>query len=203
MDSKVFIKYILTVLLLYINPTKGCKGCVDLDDYNFEKVITKFPVTLVKFDVAYPYGEKHDIYGKFSEESSKINDLLFAEVGVKDYGEMDNENLAESYGITRDDYPAVRLYKKSTKDPISFPNDAEFTVDSLRTFVRDNTDIYIGLAGCLEQYDNLAKEFMTSEKQEDVLKKAEEVSNKLSEKVSFVKIFRAYFTSSLLRLRAR
>ena len=35
-----------------------------LDVLSFDKVISKFPVSLVKFDIAYPYGDKHDQFAQ-------------------------------------------------------------------------------------------------------------------------------------------
>lgn len=37
----------------------------------------------------------------------------------------------------------------------------EITVENLKEFVRRHTDIYIGLDGCLETYDKIAKKFIT------------------------------------------
>lgn len=58
------------------------------------QILPKFQSTLVKFDVAYPYGPKHDEYVKFAESVANVDSLLIAEVGVKDYGEKDNADLA-------------------------------------------------------------------------------------------------------------
>ena len=46
-----------------------------------------FPVSLVKFDTAYPYGEKHDEYAKISEEAAELPNMFIGEVGIKDYGD--------------------------------------------------------------------------------------------------------------------
>lgn len=59
------------------------------------QVLSKFQSTLVKFDVAYPYGPKHDEFVKFAESVHNIDSLLVAEVGIKDYGDKDNEDLAK------------------------------------------------------------------------------------------------------------
>lgn len=58
------------------------------------QILPKFQSALVKFDVAYPYGPKQDEYTKFAESVANVDDLLVAEIGVKDYGEKDNEDLA-------------------------------------------------------------------------------------------------------------
>lgn len=45
-----------------------CKGCLSLDEFSFDKVVPRFKAVLVKFDVPYPYGEKHDVYSKLADE---------------------------------------------------------------------------------------------------------------------------------------
>ena len=53
----------------------------------FDKMVNAFPVSLVKFDTAYPYGEKHDEYAKISEEAAELPNMFIGEVGIKDYGD--------------------------------------------------------------------------------------------------------------------
>lgn len=48
----------------------------------------------MKFDVSYPYGEKHDAFTKLGSAYQYVDELLVAEVPVKDYGDKDNEDLA-------------------------------------------------------------------------------------------------------------
>jgi len=65
---------------------------VDLDELSFEKTVERFPYSVVKFDIAYPYGEKHEAFTAFSKSAHKATkDLLIATVGVKDYGELENK----------------------------------------------------------------------------------------------------------------
>lgn len=57
----------------------------------------------MKIDVSYPYGEKHDEFVKLGLVYESVEDLLVAEVPVKDYGEKDNEDLAirfDHYSLT-------------------------------------------------------------------------------------------------------
>ncbi|KAF2899663.1 hypothetical protein ILUMI_06523 [Ignelater luminosus] len=160
MRRVAFLSAFVTLISI-ISTTLACKGCVSLDEYNFEKVISRFKAVLVKFDVAYPYGDKHETYTKLAEEIAQNKEILIAEVGIKDYGDKENEELGKKYGVkSKDDLPAVRLFLQGRNDPIQLPKSSEWTVDNLRNLVRDNTDIYIGLPGCLEKYDKLAMEFV-------------------------------------------
>ena len=70
---------------------------------------SKFTASIIKFDIAYPYGDKHDVYCKLAEEAADVNDLLVAEVGVKDYGDKDNEDLAQKFNVKKEDFPVVFL----------------------------------------------------------------------------------------------
>ena len=57
------------------------------DVLTFDKMVNAFPVSLVKFDVAYPYGDKHDEFAKISEEAAELPNMFIGEVGIKDYGD--------------------------------------------------------------------------------------------------------------------
>ncbi|XP_044261188.1 protein windbeutel [Tribolium madens] len=176
----MYSSYILGSILLLFSFTRsanGCKGCVSLDEYNFDKIISRFEAVLVKFDVAYPYGEKHDVFTKLAEELAQNEKLILAEVGVKDYGDKENEKLALKFGVGKDDLPAIRLFVKG-KSPVELAKSAEWTVDNLRNLIKDNTDIYIGLPGCLEKFDKLAMEFVNSGNKQ---KKLEETQAKVAE----------------------
>jgi hypothetical protein len=35
-----------------------------LDNLTFDKLLSKFDASLIKFDVAYPYGDKHEEFAK-------------------------------------------------------------------------------------------------------------------------------------------
>jgi endoplasmic reticulum protein 29 len=93
----------------------NCKGCTPLDGLSFDKMINKFRVSVVKFDVAYPYGDKHEEFAKFSVDAAEVEDLLVGEVGIKDYGEKDNNDLGDRFGVNKEDYPVVVLFLKDQK----------------------------------------------------------------------------------------
>ena len=88
----------------------NCKGCTPLDTLSFDKLLSKFKVSVVKFDVAYPYGDKHEEFSKFSKSAAEVEDLFVGEVGIKDYGDKDNADLAERFNIIKEDYPVVILF---------------------------------------------------------------------------------------------
>lgn len=137
-------------------------------------MITKFKAALVKFDVAFPYGDKHEAFSRVAEDTKDSKDLLVAEVGIKDFGKRENSDLAARYGVKKDDYPVVLLFLKGKTEPIKFvaEKDADFTTDNIKRFIRTKSGIYLGLPGCIEKLDRLAEEFKqsTSEKDRQVYK---------------------------------
>lgn len=175
---------IFLVFSLKFSFTSACKGCVNLDEYNFDKIIPKFEAVIVKFDVAYPYGEKHETFSKFADELAGNKEIIAAEVGVKDYGDKENEELAKKYGINdKEEMPAVKLFIKSSDNYVDLPKDAPFTVENLRNLIRDNTEVYIGLPGCLEKFDAVAMEFMGAGNREELIGHSEKLLEDVDEKV--------------------
>lgn len=85
--TRQFFVILIYFLNILYKVTASCKGCVELDSMTFDKVISKFDYAIVKFDISYPYGEKHEQYEEFAKAASDVSNLLVAEVGVKDYGE--------------------------------------------------------------------------------------------------------------------
>lgn len=181
-----YLKLVLVITLVLNCSVEllACKGCLPLDELTFDKVISRFKAVLVKFDIPYPYGDKHDAYSKLAEEMAPNKDIIFATVGVKDYGDKENEQLAKKYGVnTKEDLPTVILFLKNKKEPIMFPKTTEFTIDNLRSHIRDNIDFYIGLPGCLEAYDKIAMKFATGNDREKHLKEAEALTDKIKNEV--------------------
>jgi endoplasmic reticulum protein 29 len=133
----------------------------------------------VKFDVAYPYGEKHDEFSKAAESTRGVQDLLVAEVNVKDYGDKDNQDLAEKYEVKAKDFPVLKLFRKGIDQPETFTG--EFKVDDIISFVKTHTGVYIGLPGCIEDFDKIAAEFIKikdTKKREELLTKAKDMVEK-------------------------
>ncbi|XP_059052125.1 endoplasmic reticulum resident protein 29 [Achroia grisella] len=183
MQRLLFICIVLIAPAIY-EASNAAIGSVGLDEISFDKVIKKFEATLVKFDVAFPYGDKHDAFVALAKDAKELDDLLIAEVGVKDYGEKDNEQLANKYGATKDNFPVVKLFIKGKDEPIPFDESRGFTSDELRRFIREKTGMYLSLPGCVKELDKLAQKFMKAsiENRKKVLKETEDIQKKLSSK---------------------
>lgn len=162
MLSRCALELCLLYLAVFISVSADNLGVVLLDEIVFDKVLSRFPVALVKFDSAFPYGDKHEEYSKFAREQNVlVKDLLIADVHAKDYGEKDNWSLLKRFGINEKELPTILLFNRA--DPskwLRYPKEQEVTVDSLKNFVRRNTKLYIGLSGCIEEFDVIAAKFM-------------------------------------------
>ena len=170
---------IFVTLLLFTASTSlaiNCPGCTPLDELSFDKLISKFYASLIKFDVAYPYGDEHEEFAKIAKEAAESPDLFIGEVGIKDYADRDNEALKKRFNINKDDYPVAILFVHN-KDEIleKYTYDGKFTAEDLKKFVRKNSGIYLPLPGCIEEFDKLVDKLLVVSKDEraGVLKEAE------------------------------
>lgn len=115
---------------------------------------------------------------KFANEVKNTPDLLVAEIGVKDYGEKENEDLAQQYGVKKEDFPAVKLFLNGNLEkPIVF-DDKDFKVDNLKRFVTQKTNIKFLLEGCLAEFDDIAIKFAEKSTTKDQQKKLLEEAKK-------------------------
>lgn len=157
---------LLSALLFSYASATNCKGCTPLDTLTFDKMLKHFRVSLVKFDVAYPYGEKHDEFAKVAVDGAEVEDLMVAEVGIKDYGEKDNEELGKRFDAHKETFPVVVLFVKDDKtnkiNEFKFPKEEDFKADNLKAFIKKHSGIYMPLPGCLEQFDKLADRLVSA-----------------------------------------
>jgi len=171
------------LIVICAGPTAAqTKGAITLDSLTFDKVIQRFPVTLVKFDKPYAHGEQQDEFIKIAEMAHSVPDLLIAEVGIKDYGEKENDDLAARYSITKDDFPHLKLFVEGKDEPIAFESE-NFKADEIKRFIKKNSGLYIGLSSCIQEFDELSNDFMKadSEKRKEIVKRAEKVAKGLTE----------------------
>ena len=176
----VMVHQVATLLFCIFATSSGinCPGCTPLDELSFDKIIRKFPASLVKFDVAYPYGEQHDEFAKIAKDAFESEDLFIGEVGIKDYSDRDNERLAARFEVKKEDYPVALLFVRNEAGEIEqYRYHGQFLVDDLKKFVRKNSGIYLPLPGCIEAFDKLVDKMLISDREgrEEVLKEAEDL----------------------------
>lgn len=75
-----------------------------------------FCIATVKFDNGFPTGPTQQMWGELGADLSEINQILVAEVRIKDYGDKINMDLAERYGIAeKERWPEIILFGKPNK----------------------------------------------------------------------------------------
>ena len=155
----------------------NCKGCTNLDSVTFDKITTKFDVSLIKFDNyhAYTGGPEYATFKQVAFDLANINSLLVAEVQLKHGGGTDNDDLAERYGITKEYYaparqrPSLMLLIKDKKnndviEAFKYEEEEDWEVDSIKNFIKRKTDmITITLPGCLREFDLYTKMYLNGD----------------------------------------
>jgi len=139
------------------------KGAIDLDSLTFDKLVGKGTSVLVKFDKDYAYGEKEDAFKDLAAKvSAGSSDVLIASVGVQEYGDKLNEDLAERFAVSKESFPHYKLFSADGKsDPLDFKGEVRF--DDLVRFLKSNVpNFYLALPGCIRELDKLAAEFMST-----------------------------------------
>ena len=136
---------------------------------------------MVKFDIPFPYGEKHEQFESVAKMSVN-SDLLVAEVGVQEYGDKENSDLLERYGLTSKDLPVLKLFiDGEPNNAIDFKD--EFKADAIIRFIKMQTGIRLPLNMCLTDFDDMAQQFMDSkdtERRIEILNGAKQKANEIS-----------------------
>jgi len=177
------------------------RGILKLDNTTFGRIIDGSRNVFVRFDKEYSYGDEHDAWKSFAAKVGDSSaDMLVCDVGVSEYGDKDNSDIAEKFSIKSDDFPQYRLWKKGSKEPLVYKGDKK--EDAFLRFAQAEADIWVGLTGQLKEFDALAKAFPgdkagslkkaeaaakgAGEKDADSAKYYVKVMTKLSEKAEFV-----------------
>jgi len=175
--------FILNLIIFTRASAVNCPGCTPLDGLTFDKLIGKFSASLVKIDQAYPYGDKHEEFAKVAKEASAIDNLFVGEVGVKDYGDKDNEELAKRFNVVKDEFPVAFVFVNNGGDVKHYRFDEEFKAENLKDFLKKKSGIYLPLAGCIGEFDELAAKFIeASADKENIITEAESKVKGFNEK---------------------
>merc|ERR1719217_556936 len=137
------------------------RGILKLDNTTFDRVIDGTKSVFVRFDKEYSYGDEHDAWKDFAAKVGDSSaDMLVCDVGVSEYGDKDNSDIAERFSIKSDDFPQYRLWlkgKSSSTDPAAYKGDKKS--DAFLRFVQAEAGVWVGLPGQLKDFDALAKSF--------------------------------------------
>jgi len=151
-------------------PTVDPVGVLNLDSYTFDKFVgtNKFDV-FVKFDESYASGDKEKQWALLTRRianltSPKSKEFILGVIGVDDYGDKVNDDMRQRFNLEAKDFPVFLLFKRDTKTALTYSGSVD--VDSLSLFLTTELDLWIGLPGCLEEFDALAKGFAAASEPE-------------------------------------
>jgi len=135
------------------------KGSMELDAWTFDKVVGGASPVLVKFDKDYAYGDKEDAFKEVCKRVGESGaNVHIGVVGVQEYGDKMNADLAKRFGVSKDDFPEYYLFKAGSSEPIKF--NGEVKPDEITRFLKTEAGLYVALPGCVKEFDELAALFM-------------------------------------------
>merc|ERR1711907_161221 len=169
-----FVALVSVLALCYVADATSVKGAINLDSFTFDKIIGGDSHVLVKFDKDYAYGDKEDAFKEVSKRIGEggASDMLVGVVGVQEYGDKVNEDLAARFSVKKDDFPVYKLFKSRSTTPIDYKG--EVKADDITRFLKTEAGLYLALPGCLKDFDGFAQKFAAAPGERDATKAAAE-----------------------------
>jgi len=134
------------------------QGALKLDNYTFDKMLSVPEHSLlVKFDQSYAYGEKEDEFKALCKLAYSVPKFFIGEVPVQEYGDKENDDLKERFGIKKDDFPVYYLFNQA--NPKGFRYTGAVKADDIGAWLRRNL-VRMPTIGTIEELDTLAKKFL-------------------------------------------
>jgi len=165
---------VAAALLLARQAECTAQGAIKLDNYTFDKVLATPDYSfLVKFDTSYAYGEKEDAFKEVCKLAHPVPSFFVAEVPVQEYGDKENDDLRERFGLKRDDFPAYFLFNKANGKGLKYTGGVK--AEDLVAWLRRN-QIRMPTIGTIEELDTLAKKFLKEGLADDHLKAAKSLA---------------------------
>lgn len=176
------------------------EGVTQLDELSFEKMLSQFDHVLVKFDLSNPEYWSHKAYGELAKQAndSHLDNLLMAEVRVKDYGGKVKQgpmDLAFRFSVNtaKEELPELILFSFG-KEVARFTGEKK-SLGELRQFLISNAGVWIKKPGSVRELDIMAGEYIQEDDEEGrrwVLEDAEEIAKGLGEDAAeYIKLMKA------------
>lgn len=134
------------------------QGAVKLDNYTFDKALSIPDFSyLVKFDRSYAYGEKEDQFKEICKLAHTVPKFLVAEVPVQEYGDKENDDLRERFGLNKDDFPIYMFFNKANEKGLKYTG--EVKAEDIVSFLRKN-QVRMPSVGTIDELDGIAAKFL-------------------------------------------
>jgi len=175
-------------------------GVTQLDEHSFEKMLSQFDHVLVKFDLSNPEYWSHKAYGELAIQvnNSQVDNLLMAEVRVKNYGSKEIKGAMDlayrfSVNTAKENLPELILFS-FTKEVARFTGEKK-SLSELRQFLISNAGVWIQKPGSVRELDMMAGEYIREDDEEGrrwVLEDAEEIAKGRGEDAEeYIKLMKA------------
>merc|ERR1711892_151551 len=157
--------------LVSLGISQSLEGLVQLDRTSFDKIVTKFEYSLIKFDIGFPApGDKHKNFGKVATQIGEVDNLFLGEVRIKNYGDKTNQDIADRFNVKKDEISLPETILFTTKDGALAEMaryGGDYSVNNLRLFLSSKSGVYLKLDGCIKEMDTLAEKFSRATNKED------------------------------------
>ena len=163
----MFGKKFLFLYILYIFPfAEASSAVLDLDSSTFNKTIQAFTFSFIMF-IAESQKEtyKYKQFELLAQDLIGETSILIASATIPGYGSRKNHDLAERFQLDQGKLPELIFLSKSPlpgKETVLQETryGSDFNLEQLRNFVQSKTGVWIVLAGCLSEFDELAQLFV-------------------------------------------
>jgi len=160
------------------------RGILKLDNMTFDRIVDGSRNVIVRFDKEYSYGDDHDSWKAFAKTLGESSaDALVCDVGVSEYGDKDNADLAQRFSVKSEDFPQYRFWPKgssSSSDPVKYSGEKK--ADAFVRFMQEKAGVWVGLPGQIKELDAIVKEFVQAIDKAPVIKRAEAAASAVAEK---------------------
>ncbi|GFS92576.1 endoplasmic reticulum resident protein 29 [Trichonephila clavipes] len=73
---------------------------------------------------------------------------------IRDYGEQENSDIAERFGVSKDDFPVIKLFVEGEREPIAYSGDIK--ADDIKNFIKKHSIMHAKcpntfLSDCMHQ----------------------------------------------------
>lgn len=160
-------------------------GSVDVDEMTFDPVVAAWHAqgdeytVLVKFDKQYAYGESEEEFKAFAQMARHADTLLIVVVGISEIDTGQNLVLRDRFEIDEYKYPHYKVFRSD--GTIYSHKSRSRRAEDLVRLVRAQGGVYIGLEGCLEDWDERAAVFMASQDRDPLLLDAADAIGEMEE----------------------
>lgn len=158
------------------------RGILKLDNTTFDRVVDGSRNIIVRFDKEYSYGEDHDSWKAFAKTLGESSaDALVCDVGVSEYGDKDNADLAQRFSVKPEEFPQYRFWTKgsdSSSDPVKYSGEKK--TDAFLRFMQEKAGVWVGLPGQIKEFDALIKQFLKATDKAPVLERAAAAASAVS-----------------------